>query len=230
MKHPRVNRKAFFISATCLLFGLSGCKGVATVEDDNSLPYIGHHDIAIEKTEKFNVGDTIYHTVPDFSYINQDSLVVSSDDLRGRVWIAKFFFANCPTICPPMTTAMQEVHDSLEGFHDELYFLAFSIDPERDSPSRILDYMTAHQIKGDNWYFFTGRDEDETHDLGVHGFYVHADADDAAPGGFAHSSNFVLVDKNRHIRGVYDGLDPDERSRLIKDVKKLVNKDGGEIN
>lgn len=222
MKRPEKTKNVSVIFLLGLSLSLFSCGDDFTSSSKETLPFIGHHDVAIEKSEEFDVGDTIYHKVPDFSYISQDSLPVSSKDLEGKVWIAKFFFANCPTICPPMTTAMQEVHDSLEGFHDELYFLAFSIDPERDSPSRIKDYMDAHQIKGDNWYFLTGVDEDETHYLGVHGFYVHAVADEAAPGGFAHSSNFVLVDKNKHIRGVYDGLDPDERSRLIKDVNKLL--------
>ena len=217
MKHLKRN------SYWSLLFLLLSCSSEHNT-DHQSLPYIGHHDIASEETVEYNIGDTIYHTVPAFTYFNQDSLEVSSKDLGNRVWIAKFFFANCPTICPPMTAAMQQVHDSLEGAHDELYFLAFSIDPERDTPSRLLDYMEAHAIQGDNWHFLTGVDEDETHYLGVHGFYIHAAADDAAPGGFAHSSNFVLVDKDLHIRGVYDGLDPDERIRLVNDVKQLLGK------
>lgn len=222
MKNERRNRWLWCLVA---IVGFSSCTGNNNDTADD-LPYIGHHDIAQVSENGVNIGDTIYHTVPDFAYINQDSISVTSEDLRGRIWIAKFFFANCPTICPPMTMAMRDVHDSLQGWHDDLYFLAFSIDPTRDTPSRIKDYIAAHNIQGTNWHFLTGVDEDETHYLGVHGFYVHAAADDAAPGGFAHSSNFVLVDKNRHIRGVYDGLDPDERSRLIQDVKFLIAQDG----
>jgi len=223
MRHLIKNSKAYLF-CSLLVFIISNCSDDKK-STSKGLPIIGHHDIATEKTNGYDVGDTIYHTVPDFAYINQDSLQVTSKDLENRIWIAKFFFANCPTICPPMTAAMSEVHDSLEGFHDNLHFLAFSIDPSRDTPSRLLDYMDAHGIEGDNWHFLTGVDEEETHYLGVHGFYVHAAADDAAPGGFAHSSNFVLVDKNKHIRGVYDGLDPDERSRLIYDVKTLLKND-----
>lgn len=218
MSHVKNNK---YLGLVFLLFLINSC---STEEEtkSTSLPIIGHHDIATEKFDHYDVGDTIYHEVPSFEYVNHDSLIIKSHDLENRVWIAKFFFANCPTICPPMTASMRELHDSLQGHHDDLYFLAFSIDPEKDSPSRLRDYKEAHGIHADNWHFLTGVDEDETHYLGVHGFYIHAAADEAAPGGFAHSSNFVLVDKNKHIRGVYDGLDPDERSRLIKDVKKLL--------
>lgn len=194
-------------------------------ENDNSrdkLPYIGKHDVVIEKTDGFNVGDTIFHKVPSFEYINQDSVVVNSSEINNKIWVAKFFFASCPTICPPMTVAMKEVHDSIQNFKDEILFLAFSIDPEKDTPSRLRDYIDAHEINSNNWHFLTGVEEERTHKLGIDGFYIHAAADDAAPGGYAHSSNFVLVDKNQHIRGIYDGLDPDERDRLISDINILL--------
>lgn len=190
-------------------------------KDNSGLPYIGHHDAVYEEMEGYKPGDTIYHTVPDFVYLTQDSTLLESKDIDDKIWIAKFFFTHCPTICPPMTSAMKEVNHELKDVSDEIVFLSFSIDPDRDTPSRLRTYIGRHEIKADNWYFLTG-DEFETHKLGVDGFRIHAEANDASPGGFAHSPNFVLVDKNQHIRGVYDGLDNKDREGLINDVRNLL--------
>ena len=203
-----------------LFFILASCN--ESPDKETALPYIGNHDIAYEKTTTHQAGDTIYHTIPSFSYLTQDSIFLTSDDISDKIWIAKFFFTTCPTICPPMTASMKLVNDSLNLLSDSIVFLSFSIDPKKDTPSKLRKYINEHQISASNWYFLTG-DEEETHELGVNGFQVHAHADDLAPGGFAHSANFVLVDKNKHIRGIYDGLEQSERERLIKDVNKLIS-------
>lgn len=186
-------------------------------KEAQELPYLGHHDLAED-------GSTIYHKVPEWEYLTQDSTILTSSDLKGQVLIAKFFFANCPTICPPMTTSMRQVNKDLNEFNEDITFLSFSIDPERDTPKNLRKYINNHDITANNWYFLTG-DEDATHELGVHGFYVHAASDENAPGGYAHSANFVLVDTNAHIRGVYDGLDKESCDQLIADVYNLLNKD-----
>lgn len=209
-----------------LFFGLFlfSCENGSHENKDNSgLPYIGHHDIVYEEMEGYKPGDTIYHTVPDFIYLTQDSTFLESKDIEDKIWIAKFFFTYCPTICPPMTSAMKEVNHELKDVSDKVVFLSFSIDPERDTPSRLQTYISRHEIEAKNWCFLTGT-ESETHRLGVDGFRIHAESNNESPGGFAHSPNFVLVDEDQHIRGVYDGLDKKDRTRLINDVRKLLEK------
>jgi protein SCO1/2 len=206
------------------LLSFVGCKEQSNKEgnsDNSGLPYIGQHDIVYQATDKYEVGDTMFHTVPSFTYLTQDSTFLSSKEIANKVWIAKFFFTHCPTICPPMTSAMKEVNAELKDHSDQIVFLSFSIDPDRDDPERLRKYMKRHEIKANNWYFLTGN-EAATHRLGVEGFQVLAQADDNSPGGFAHSPNFVLVDEQQHIRGVYDGLDPKSREQLIKDAIKLL--------
>ena len=188
---------------------------------EKRLPYIGHHDIARVASDHYDMGDTIYHTIPSFEYLTQDSTLLNAEDIKGKVWIAKFFFTTCPTICPPMTSAMKEVHEGLSDEIENLVFLSFTIDPEKDTPSKLAEYVSVHGITSKNWYFLTG-EESETHDLGVNGFYVHAMSDDLAPGGFAHSPNFVLVDQHGHIRGLYDGLMEEDRAQLVEDVRFLI--------
>lgn len=212
----KINSILFFVFGIALIFSCS-----EDSQKKDALPYLGHHDIVHEETGELKIGDTLYHKVPSFEYLNQDSLWIKSSDIENKIWIAKFFFTNCPTICPPMTSAMNEVSKELSEFEDEVTFLSFSIDPKKDNPSRLKEYIKEHDITAENWHFLTG-DEDETHYLGVHGFYIHAQADNQAPGGYAHSGNFVLVDKNQHIRGIYDGLEKQEREKLINDFKKLL--------
>ncbi|MGB0932784.1 MAG: SCO family protein [Lishizhenia sp.] len=188
----------------------------------SGLPYIGHHDIALIDEDGYQKGDTIFHTVEDFVYLNQDSVFLSSKDIKNTVWVVKFFFSHCRTICPPMTQQMAQLNDSLQDLADKITFLSFSIDPEKDTPSRLRKYKDRYGITASNWYFLTG-DEAETHRLGTESFYVNAFADENAQGGFAHSANLILVDKEQHIRGLYDGTSNDGREQLEADIRKLIS-------
>src|SRR5690554_3172200 len=224
-KNPKslnLKNSSFLLAALLLFLTVfqTGCSEQGDGHVKVDLPFIGHHDIVYQATEDYNVGDTIYHTVPKWEYLTHDSVMLKSTDVENKVWIADFFFSYCPTICPPMTKAMRSVTDSLSQYNKDLVFLSFSIDPDRDTPARLRLYRERHEISAKNWFFLTGN-EAETHLLGIEGFQIHANADESAPGGFAHSSNFVLIDKNQHIRGVYDGLEPESRKQLLIDAKKL---------
>lgn len=224
-KMPETQKKSSrnLIFTAFLIFSFfTACSDDKEEQISVDLPYIGHHDVVYEAIEGYEIGDTIFHKVPRWQYLTQDSTLLSSDDIGDKVWIVDFFFSHCPTICPPMTKAMRGVSDTLSAYKNEFNILSFSIDPDRDTPARLRLYRKRHDVTANNWFFLTG-DEDETHRLGIEGFQLHANADEQAPGGFAHSSNFVLVDKNQHIRGVYDGLDPESRKQLIIDAKKLLD-------
>ena len=209
-----------------LIFALVFFVGCDTSTPERiGLPYIGKHEVMLENADGLKKGDTLYHTIPEFSLLTQDSTLLSRSDIAGKVWVVKFFFSTCPTICPPMTSAMKEVYEELKPFSDDVVFLAFSIDPTKDTPSRLRAYSASHEIEVDNWYFLTGDDEEEMHRLGVEGFYIHAEADPYALGGYAHSPNFVLVDQNLHIRSIVDGLNKEERTKLV-DAVKLLLEDG----
>lgn len=227
-QHTKRVRKQNSMKLVSLLFILAGIVVSCEQLNDSTqegLPYIGHYDIAFEEGDGYSIGDTIYHKVPEFAYLTQDSTELSSADIDGKVWVAKFFFSTCPTICPPMTSSMKQLRNDMMDFNDDLVYLAFSINPEKDTPERLREYIAEHEIDNtENWYFLTGVDEEETHFLGTEGFKIHAMFDDNAPGGYAHSPNFILVDQNRHIRGLYDGLEPDDVNQLKEDIKKLLKK------
>lgn len=188
--------------------------------EDKRLPIIGEVDVEQKIVNGKEVVDTIYHQVPSFKYINQDSVWVSSSDLKNKVWVADFFFTYCPSICPPMTTNMKRLSLITKDIKDHVQFLSFSIDPKRDTPSRLREYIKEHSIEANNWYFFTG-DEEATHNLAKE-FFNGAEKDETIPGGFGHTPYFSLVDTKGHIRGIYDGTDLDAIDSLENDLRILL--------
>lgn len=184
------------------------------------LPILGERDVEIRTVDGSEVEDTVYHTVPEFEYINQDSVLVRSEDLKGKIWIADFFFSHCPSICPPMTSNMKRLNVNTKDLSEKVQFLSFSIDPDRDTPTRLREYIKTYGIEANNWYFFTGN-EDETHLLAKE-FFNGAQRDEDAEGGFGHTSYFALVDTNGYVRGIYDGTDAEQVDKLESDLRKLL--------
>lgn len=210
-----------FVSLVFVSCSEQGEKEAAIMEHNTSLqfdrkedlPIIGQHDIIGE--------DTSFHTVPDWEFLTQDSILMSSTEIDDKLWIANFFFSYCPTICRPMNREMKAINELLADYSDDLAFLSFSIDERRDFPTRLRTYRESLDITAQNWTFFTG-DQEEIKDLAFYGFQILAQEDESAPGGFLHSSSLVLVDKDRHIRGIYETQDSTDRDRLINDVKLLL--------
>jgi len=190
-------------------------------EKKRVLPFIGHYDIQFKMVDGKEVEDTIYPKIPAFKYLNQDSIMITSQSMKGKVWIANFFFTSCPTICPKMTSQMKRLSVLTKDLTDQVQFLSFSINPTIDNPTRLRKYIKKFGIKAPNWYFFTG-DEIATHELGDQHFLVNARADMGSEGGYAHSEAFVLVDKEGYIRGMYNGTETREVDLLQKDLRKLL--------
>lgn len=184
------------------------------------LPILGERDVEYVTKNGEQVADTIYHKVPEFAYLNQDSLWVDSKDLKEKVWVADFFFTHCPSICPPMTANMKRLNTKTQDLKEDLQFLSFSIDPERDTPTRLREYIKLYGIEDDNWLFFTG-DEEETHLL-AKDFFNGAERDEDIDGGFGHTSYFAIVDTDGHVRGIYDGTDTKQVDLLEQDLRKLL--------
>ncbi len=190
------------------------------------LPIMGHHDIHYKTVDGKEVVDSVYATIPAFSYLNQDSVLVTSESMKGKIWVADFFFTNCPTICPTMTTQLKRLQAMTKDLESEIQFISFSIDPRNDQPYQLRRFIKHHTITAKNWQFLTG-DEAETHELGVNNFLVHAASDEESPGGFAHSDAFTLVDKEGIVRGVYIGTDTQQVNQLEKDLRKLLKYEYG---
>jgi protein SCO1 len=186
-----------------------------------ALPFAGNYDVIVSETNGIQSIDTIYPKIPQFKYLNEDSTWIESKDMKGKVWVANFFFTSCPSICPPMMSQMKRLNTITKDISDEVQFMSFSIDPHHDQPSVLKAYKKSMGIKSDNWQLFTG-DEAKTHYLGVKHFMVHADKDPMAAGGFAHSDGMVLVDKEGYVRGIYRGTYTADVDQLNKDLRKLL--------
>lgn len=206
------------------LLGLSmlfaACQETKLDEIEKRLPKLGNADV------NYETGDTIYPTIIPFEYLNQDSILITSESMKGKVWIADFFFTSCPTICPKMTTQMKRLSAMTEDLADEVQFMSFSINPTNDQPSVLRRYIEKYGIEAKNWYFFTG-DEEATHELGTEYFLIHANSDEEAPGGYAHGPAFTLVDRSGYVRGVYDGTDTKQVDQLEKDLRQLLKQEYG---
>ena len=184
------------------------------------LPIAGERDVQYRIVDGKEVADTIYHNVPSFEYINQDSILITSEELKGKIWITDFFFTSCPTICPPMTSQMKRLSEMTSDIDKQIQFISFSIDPDRDTPSKLIKYISDYEITAKNWQFLTG-DEEATHLLAKE-FFNGAERNEDVDGGFGHTSYFALVDREGLVRGVYDGTIPEKVDELEKDLRKLL--------
>lgn len=203
---------------------------VHCTEDKESklvLPILGDRDVVYKTIDGVEVADTLYHHVPEFQYLNQDSVMIESSDLKGKIWITDFFFTQCPSICPPMTSQMKRLTENTEDLNDIVQFLSFSIDPERDTPAQLRNYIDEHEISAKNWMFFTG-DEEATHMLAKE-FFNGAERNEDIDGGFGHTSYFALVDKSGLVRGIYDGTLAEQVDKLEQDLRLLLKEEYGVV-
>ncbi len=168
--------------------------------------------------------DTMWHSVEDITLTNQLGNQVSLSDLNGKVIIADFFFTHCPTICPKMTKNMKKLQDALK-IKDELkgidssfaQFISFSIDPERDSVEVLKRYADKNGVNPDIWWMLTGPKK-KIYDFAINEIKLPVEEGGVVDSNFIHSSRFVLLDKDRVVRGYYDGLDSIALNKLAEDI------------
>jgi protein SCO1/2 len=164
--------------------------------------------------------DTIYPTIADFSLIDQDSNAVTNHTFDGKIYVADFIFLSCPSICPKMTREMNKVYTRFAG-DPRIGLLSHTIDPEHDTVARLSRYTHDLGVATQKWHFVTGN-SDSIFTLAKRSYFATAYPDSLDPGNFIHSGGLLLVDKNRHVRGVYDGTDPKETERLMDDMQILL--------
>lgn len=171
--------------------------------------------------------------VPQFSFLNQDSILRTNSFFKGKVYVVEFFFTTCPTICPIMTQNMTQIEKAYGDLND-FGIASFTINPGVDTPSVLKSYMKDYSIKSKNWQMLTGNRE-SIMQLANTGFNLYAAMNDKAPGGFEHSGMFALVDKNGYIRSrrdengnpilCYRGIDgtrKDEAGEVIDTTKNQI--------
>ncbi len=201
--------------AVIIILTISGCQ-----KKDAKLPILGRKEI-IPKTEDGSLTyDTVYHTIPDFSFIDQDSTIITNSTFGDKIYVADFFFTTCPTICPIMKTQMLRVYNKFID-EDQLLILSHTIDPTYDDVDVLREFSERLGVISSKWHFVTG-DKEAIYEVGQNSYMVTAMEDENEPGGYIHSGAFILIDKNRRIRGMYDGTDATQVDRLSNDIQKLL--------
>ena len=160
-----------------------------------------------------------YHTIADFALTNQNGKLVTQKNYENKIYIADFFFTTCPTICPIMTKNMAGIQDKI--LNDEnVMLLSHSVTPDIDSVPQLKKYALEKGVKDNKWNLVTG-DKRQIYELARKSYMAVKTDGDGGPYDMIHTENFILVDKERRIRGFYDGTDSEEMKKLLSDLEIL---------
>ena len=162
-----------------------------------------------------------YHRIADFSLINQNGDTITQENYRDKIYVADFFFTTCPTICPIMTANLVEIQAALVD-DPEVLLLSHSVTPEIDTVAQLKKYAIEKGVNDAKWNLVTG-DKKQIYELARKSYLAVQEDGDGGPFDMIHTENFILVDKQRRIRGFYDGTKEEEMDRLLSDIEILKN-------
>ncbi|MCL6274501.1 SCO family protein [Muricauda sp. 2012CJ35-5] len=160
-----------------------------------------------------------YHTIADFALLNQNGETVTQDTYQNKIYVADFFFTTCPTICPIMTKNMAEIQGSILDKEDVM-LLSHSVTPVIDSVPQLKKYALEKGVIDQKWNLVTG-DKKQIYELARKSYLAVKTDGDGGPFDMIHTENFILVDKERRIRGFYDGTNQEEIQKLLQDLEVL---------
>ncbi|MFN8295342.1 MAG: SCO family protein [Chitinophagales bacterium] len=195
-----------------------------TLETDKCLPIYGPKEPFKSKNYKGkDIIDTAYFKVPDFSFLDQNGDTVTQEIMKGKVVVVDFFFTTCKSICIDMTGSLRKVQDKFisDKDKDDILILSHTVDPETDSVKQLFNYAVEKDINSNIWRLLTG-DKKQLYKQARNGYFITADQGDGGPNDFIHDKTFVLIDKERRIRGYYDGTDAASVEQMIKDIQMLL--------
>jgi protein SCO1/2 len=190
-------------------------------KDAIKMPRRYFYDTVMVKMEKGKkVNDTVWHKVRPFKLKNQFGKEVGLEDWGGKIIIADFFFTSCPSICPKLTRNMKKLQTAFKKTDSLVRFVSFTVDPVRDTVQALKAYGDKFGIDHDTWFMLTG-DRKELYDIALNEFKASIASNGNIDTGFIHTDRFFLVDRDRVVRGWYNGLDSANLDKLIKDVVLL---------
>lgn len=184
------------------------------------LPYYNEESFTPQWLTPNTEEEKTFHKIPDFSLTNQLGETVTQDTFENKIYITDFFFTSCPGICPKMTENMFKIQEAFKEDNDVL-LLSHSVMPTTDSVSVLKTYAKNYDVIDNKWHLVTG-DKKEIYSLGRDQYFVENDLGEPKNiDDFLHTENFLLIDKNKHIRGIYNGLNRASVAQLITDIKTL---------
>jgi protein SCO1/2 len=192
-----------------------------TIETDKCLPIYGNKlPNQFTNSKGKIVTDTIFHTIPDFSFVNHNGDTITQEIMKNKVVVADFFFTTCPSICIDMTSNLHKIQE--EYFNDrDVIILSHTVDPETDSIGQLKKYAIEKDVNSKVWHLLTGNKKD-LYAIARNGYLVTAVQGDGGPNDFIHSEKLVLIDKEKRIRGFYDGTNDAAIEQLKKDIQLLL--------
>jgi len=206
-----LNRFKFIL---IIIFFIS-CKN----RDNKSLPIYNPVDFNPVLVDKELQSKNSNHTVSDFKLINQNGDTITQEVYKDKIYVTDFFFTRCPTICPVMTDNMKVLQDKFINDTD-IMFLSMSVTPDIDSIPVLRHYADEKGVIDAKWNVTTG-DKKHIYELARKSYFAVVEQGDGGLQDFIHTPNFILVDKQKQIRGIYDGTDDNDINRLISDIKTL---------
>lgn len=186
-------------------------------ETKKTLPIYGNRQAVTKIVDGKTITDTVYQTIPQFKFVNQYGDSITNKSLDGNIYVADFFFTTCPSICPVMHRNMLQVYNEFKNTGD-FKIISQSIDPKHDSVPILKKYADKLGVTGKTWWFLQGKKED-TYQLAAS--YLVSKPQEDAKENYIHDGLFILVDKQKRVRGSYDGTDPKQISQMIADIKTL---------
>lgn len=200
---------------------LSSMLVITACQNEQKLPILGHREAKeVKNADGSTTIDTVYQTIPNFSFLNQDSTYITNDTFKDKIYIADFFFTSCSTICPTMHRNMKEIFEQYKDNPNVMY-LSHTIDFKYDTPSRLKKYAQKLGVDGPKWQFAYGS-KDSVYKIAEKDYLVAVIEDSTAKDGYIHQGWLVLIDQHRRIRGAYDGTDNAQVAQLKKDLGTLL--------
>jgi protein SCO1/2 len=198
--------------AAIIVLALGAC-----TQKQQKLPILGNREPIAKTVDGKTVTDTAYTTIPDFKFVNQYADTITAKNLEGKIYVADFFFTTCPSICPVMHRNMLNVYKEFKA-DDNFRIISHTIDPKYDTVPVLKKYADKLGISGNNWWFLHG-DKGATYTIAKS--YLQTVQEKNPAGQFIHDGFFILIDKQKRIRGTYEGTDPKDVDKLIADIKTL---------
>ncbi|SFE49655.1 SCO family protein [Flavobacterium xueshanense] len=187
-----------------------------------TLPIFNPADVNPELVDSTVQYKSKYHTIADFSFINQNGKTITQKDYEGKIYVADFFFTTCGSICPKMTTNLSDIQKAFAN-NPKVKLLSFTVFPETDSVPVLKAYAKKHDVDDNKWNLVTG-DKKEIYTMARKSYLAVKLGKPSELYDMVHTENFVLVDTKKRVRGFYDGTNKEDMKRLIEDITFLSNK------
>lgn len=200
------------------------------MENSNSKLEVEDTQVSVTKLPYFNSPDftpkweRVKHRIPEFSFTNQDGLTINNETYKGKIYVADFFFTTCPGICPKLAKNLSILQEAYKD-NEEILLLSHTVMPWIDSVEKLKNYAENNNVNSKKWNLVTG-DKDQLYAIARNGYFADEDfkkTQDESE--FIHTENFILIDKEGHIRGVYNGTIELDIQRLMRHIK-LLEKEG----